>query len=230
MFVIALRSKTVMFFSLMIIACLTGMNIAHASQPQDQQPQTSLLKVGDKINILVEGENDLSGFYTISKAGKIEMPLIGEIFVAGKTAHEAKTLITQKLQDGYLHHPDVLVKEKPQTGRKKITEEIPEKTVEDSAPSQKTLKRTYQESEPTTKENTKHIYIVGAIKNPGYYTLPPEAGHILNIIALAGGYTNKANTDSFEIVRNIDGKYYRKQAQTGALEYHDGDIVIIEKR
>jgi len=219
----------------MIALCLAVANLTSASAAQasqqapTQQPQAKLLKVGDKINILVEGEDDLTGFYTINKAGMINMPLIGKVLVAGITTHEAKIMIAQILQDGYLRQPNVTVKnkQKKETGAKLASRKpLEQPQTKDDEP---TISATLAPA-PQTKENAKQIYIVGAINNPGYYTLPADAGHILNIIALAGGYTDNANKVSFELVRNIDGKYYRKQAQIGALDYHDDDIIIISAR
>ena len=208
-----------------------------ATSPETvEQPQDNLLKTGDKINVLVEAEKDLSDFYIIDKIGEINMPLIGKVFVAGKTPHEAKLLIVQKLQDGYLHHPDVAVKEDP---NKKHAQDAPAhekeaKPIKDIKQRKHVhSKREYTKHmrpEQQARHKMKRIYVVGAINKPGYYTLPPHAGHILNVIALAGGYTNKANKNEFELVRDIDGVYYRKQAQTGALSYHNGDIIIIEER
>ncbi len=221
------------------ITGLAAVTVAKAAQPASEAPQNSLLKVGDKINIFVEGEEDLSGFYTINKAGMINLPLIGDILVAGKTTHEAKSLIIAKLKDGYLLKPDVMVKENPEKHSKDSIREheaTPDKAPEIKAQSTPTEKETHvQADEPPppqdkNKASMKEIYIVGAVRYPGYYALPAEAGHILNLVALAGGYADKADTQHFEIVRLIDGKYYRKQALTGALEYHDGDIVIIGQR
>ncbi len=239
----AIRIKIATAAFCLAIAGLTNISIAGATQPSAEQPQASLLKVGDKINITVEGENDLSGFYTINKAGMIDVPLIGNILVAGKTTHETKSLITQKLQDGYLVKPDVLVKEKPKTEKpqriEKKVEKKPQEATKEIATPKKFFEQTRSHYKAYGKKHHGHkgkkyskkkVYIVGAVQNPGRYALPPNAGHILNIIALAGGYTDKANKSGFELVRNIDGKYYRKQAQTGALDYQDGDIVIIEKR
>ncbi len=236
MFIRTIHINSIMAILCFAVSCLIGINTAYAAQPSAEQPQINLLKVGDKINVLVEGEDDLSGFYTVNKAGMINIPLIGNILVAGKTTHEAKILITQKLQNGYLRQPDVSVKEKPQDKKpeapaKKPLETIPE-TIEVKPPAHKPVESAHLDNNkpPEHKESmTKQVYIVGGVNNPGYYALSPKAGHILNIIALAGGYTKKADTENFEIVRNIGGVYYRKQAQTGALEYHDGDIVVIEE-
>tara|TARA_R110001592_G_scaffold29350_9_gene106631 strand:+ start:48356 stop:48952 length:597 start_codon:yes stop_codon:yes gene_type:complete len=159
--------------------------------------------VGDTIEITVQGENDLSGSYDINAQGQIDMPMIGKIKVTGKTITDVRKIITERLSNDYLKNPVVSIK---------------------------TAQAQPVKAAPTKQAHVKRIYIVGAIKNPGYYTLPSDASHILNIVALAGGYTANANQAEFEIVRNIKGTHYRKKAQSGALEYINGDIIIIEER
>ncbi len=244
MFIKGIRIRIATIMLCVIVTILANIGTIQAAQPLTQSPQNNLLKVGDKINIIVEGEDDLSGFYTINSAGMVDMPLIGNIFIAGKTTYEAKNLIIQKLQDGYLVKPDVFIKENPQVNNpEKTTEKTTEKTEKKKkAQPNKILKHAqHRDKAPHGKRATHHtqkeklckkktVYIVGSVRNPGRYTLPYDAGHILNIVALAGGYTDAADTSSFELVRNIDGKYYRKHAQSGALNYKNGDIVIIGKR
>ena len=244
MFAKIIRTGSFLAALCLVLAGPGNITPARATQPASEQPRTGLLKTGDKIDVSVEGEKDLSGLYTINKAGKIKMPLIGEIFVAGKTPHEATILITQKLQDGYLTHPDVAIGEKaaeqkpqsknPRAGKPDQPGAHPAPAVKDGKPLLAGMRpeklRKHKHIPLMALKGMKRIYIVGAVNKPGYYLLPPDAGHILNIIALAGGYTDKANEQEFEIVRAIDNVYYRRRAKTGALDYHDGDIVIIGER
>lgn len=167
--------------------------VAHAESSQSQY-----FSVGETIEIVVQGENDLSGSYYIDDKGKIDLPLIGSMLVSGKTGNEIKNAVTKRLKDGYIKNPVVSIK----------TTKVIHNNV----------------------TGEKNIYVVGEIKNPGYYVLPDNASHLLNIVAIAGGYTHKANKQEFEIVRNIDGTHYRKKAQSGALEFIDGDIIIIKER
>ncbi len=163
---------------------------------------------GETIEITVQGEESLSNIYYIDKSGLIDMPMLGKIKVAGKTQSEIRNIISDSLKNGYIKNPIVTVK-----GKKLIAPTV-------SPPTQQAL----------SNQNNTHIYIVGEVKNPGYYELPPNASHILNIIALAGGYTKTANKQEYEIVRKIKDKHYRKKTKSGALEYMDGDIIIIKER
>lgn len=62
---------------------------------------------GDKLRIIVFGEDTLSGEFFVSSAGKIEFPLIGGLDAGGLTARELQTLIASKLSAGYLKDPRV---------------------------------------------------------------------------------------------------------------------------
>lgn len=163
------------------------------------------LVANEAVEIIVKGEEELSRSYPIDENGMIDMPMLGKISIAGENIVSAEAEITSRLKDGYINSPQVTV----------TLTSLPE-----------------QETAPTPVKNTndKSVYIVGEVNDPGYYALPPEASHILNIIALAGGYTDSADKKEFEIVRNIDGVHYRKTAEVGALKYHDGDIIIIKER
>ena len=62
---------------------------------------------GDKLRVIVFGEESLSGEFLISGAGKISFPLIGDIDALGKTIPEIQAAIEAKLADGYLKQPKV---------------------------------------------------------------------------------------------------------------------------
>jgi protein involved in polysaccharide export with SLBB domain len=65
------------------------------------------LGAGDKVRIIVFGEESLTGEFFVSGAGKISFPLIGEIDALGVTVPQLQSAIATKLADGYLKHPRV---------------------------------------------------------------------------------------------------------------------------
>ena len=65
------------------------------------------LGAGDKLRIIVFGEDSLTGEFFVSGTGKIAFPLIGDIDVLGKTIPEIQSIIEAKLADGYLKTPKV---------------------------------------------------------------------------------------------------------------------------
>lgn len=64
---------------------------------------------GDRIDIRVFGEDDLSISVLIGDAGVLNYPLLGEIQVAGLTVKEIEGQLTQRLLGDYLIDPDVTV-------------------------------------------------------------------------------------------------------------------------
>ncbi len=64
---------------------------------------------GDKLNIRVMGQPELTGAYVVDPAGNLSMPLIETAQVAGLTPREIEILVTRKLRNGYLRNPSVSV-------------------------------------------------------------------------------------------------------------------------
>jgi len=62
---------------------------------------------GDKIRINVLGEEELSSEFTLSDAGSISYPFLGEINAQNMTIGHLTKLLTQALADGYLMSPNV---------------------------------------------------------------------------------------------------------------------------
>jgi protein involved in polysaccharide export with SLBB domain len=65
------------------------------------------LGAGDKLRIIVFGEESLTGEFFVSGGGKVAFPLIGDIDVVGLTIPELQGAIAAKLADGYLKQPRV---------------------------------------------------------------------------------------------------------------------------
>lgn len=68
-----------------------------------------MLDAGDQIRILVYDEPDLTVELLITDDGTINFPLVGSIYVTGKTALEVQELIYSGLKGDYLLNPSVQV-------------------------------------------------------------------------------------------------------------------------
>jgi protein involved in polysaccharide export with SLBB domain len=68
-----------------------------------------VLGTGDKIRVIVFGEDDLGGEVQIDGSGYFSLPLIGPVQAAGSTAPQLEQAIGTKLADGYLQNPRVSV-------------------------------------------------------------------------------------------------------------------------
>jgi len=76
--------------------------------------------------------------------------------------------------------------------------------------------------------NYRPFYIIGEVKNPGSY--PFVAGMtVVNAIALAGGYTYRANKDEVQIVRATDPSRKPTLAQRSDIVL-PGDVVEVKER
>ncbi|MFN4281335.1 MAG: polysaccharide biosynthesis/export family protein [Alphaproteobacteria bacterium] len=74
----------------------------------------------------------------------------------------------------------------------------------------------------------RNIYILGEVAKPGVYPYRP-GDTVLNAVALAGGYTYRAETAGISVKRPTAGAADAKHAQQDAY-LHPGDIVIVPAR
>jgi polysaccharide export outer membrane protein len=79
-----------------------------AGKPSPAGPQLRL-SAGDKVKVIVFGEDKLSGDYQIDTAGSLSLPLAGTIEAAGLTKPELERALTTKLKGEYLRNPKVTV-------------------------------------------------------------------------------------------------------------------------
>jgi len=64
---------------------------------------------GDKIRLIIFGEPDLSGEFTISGDGVVSLPLIREVQAAGLTATQLQMKVESAFKEGYLKDPRVSI-------------------------------------------------------------------------------------------------------------------------
>src|SRR6187401_32702 len=91
----------------LVAACAGGPDstlIAPTTAPIDLK-----LAPGDKLRVIVYGEEKLSGDYQIDNSGLISLPLAGTIQGSGLTKSELEMEITNKLKSQYLRNPRVTV-------------------------------------------------------------------------------------------------------------------------
>lgn len=107
------------FFSQLLFLCgvlsWTGV-FAEENKGQYAQKQHSSasnqeyqLGSGDVLKVTVFNQDDLSGEYTINGAGKITLPLIGDVNAKDLTAKQVEQGIIDKLKPDYLLNPRVSV-------------------------------------------------------------------------------------------------------------------------
>jgi len=67
------------------------------------------LASGDRIRVIVFGQDTLSNSFSVDGAGNISMPLIGLVRAHGLTTAQLATTIEARLREGYLREPKVSV-------------------------------------------------------------------------------------------------------------------------
>jgi polysaccharide biosynthesis/export protein len=91
--------------SLMLAGCAS---LPPLAESQREAPAYEL-GAGDKLRVTVFGEESLSREYTITSAGDISFPLLGDVPVVGLTAAQLGETLTRKLGAGYVNDPRVSV-------------------------------------------------------------------------------------------------------------------------
>ncbi|MBX9909554.1 MAG: polysaccharide export protein [Beijerinckiaceae bacterium] len=67
------------------------------------------LASGDRLRIIVFGQDNLSNIYAVDGAGRISMPLIDTVEAQGRTTQQLERAIEAKLRGGFLREPKVSV-------------------------------------------------------------------------------------------------------------------------
>jgi len=164
----------------------TQLNATPVSYAPNDIQDTYKLGTGDKLRVIVYGEDDLGGAFAVDSNGMVSLPLIGPVKVAGLSAREAERAITIQFADGYLKAPRVNVE---------VTEYRP-------------------------------FYVLGEVNRPGQY--PYVNGmNVLNAVADAGGFTQKAIQGGFYLRRNGEPQETYVDADAGAKIY-PGDVIRID--
>ncbi|MFZ2468337.1 polysaccharide biosynthesis/export family protein [Parvibaculum sedimenti] len=177
-----------------LAACATsgaGQSQAPAAAPAASAAAPSevayVLGAGDKLRVIVYGEQDLSGEFDVTGTGKVSLPLVGQVQAAGLTLDQFEKETRDKLSQGYLTNP-------------KVSAEV---------------------------LNYRPFYILGEVDKPGQYPYTSDMT-VLNAIAVAGGYTYRANNDTVYITRGNGAEaQYPASQQVKVLP---GDVVRVPER
>jgi polysaccharide export outer membrane protein len=68
------------------------------------------LDAGDKLRVVVYGQEGLTNTYAIDAGGSITMPLIGSVPARGRTPAGLASEITAKMRNGYIREPSVAMR------------------------------------------------------------------------------------------------------------------------
>ncbi|MEA2877353.1 MAG: polysaccharide biosynthesis/export protein [Hyphomicrobiales bacterium] len=82
-----------------------------AAQPVMMEPEEPgyTLDSGDRLRVVVFGQEGLTASYAVDTGGSITMPLIGAVLARGHTPAQLQQAIAAKLKQGYVREPHVAV-------------------------------------------------------------------------------------------------------------------------
>lgn len=149
--------------------------------------RTYRLGVGDKLKIVVFGEENLSGQFEVNALGQVSIPLIGEVPATNRPISEFRDAIGKKLANGYLKNPQITV----------------------------------------DVLNYRPISVHGEVKSGGEF--PFKSGlRLRDAVALAGGYTYRANQTYVAVFREGEGEL--SVPTSGPFVILPGDNIRIPER
>ena len=83
--------------------------VAYAEPAAVRRDAPYHLDAGDKLRVVVYGQEGLTNTYTVSAGGSITMPLIGSVPARGRTTAGLAAEIAAKLRAGFIREPSVAV-------------------------------------------------------------------------------------------------------------------------
>src|SRR3712207_168611 len=81
----------------------------HTGSLEDPPEGPYVLTSGDRVRVIVFGQDSLSNTYLVDTEGHISVPLIGAVRVAGGTTQQAARTIEARLRNGFIREPQVTV-------------------------------------------------------------------------------------------------------------------------
>jgi polysaccharide export outer membrane protein len=89
----------------------TSTQVAYAPQlaPRGIPEQPYMLDSGDKLRVVVFGQEGVTNSYAVDAGGNLSMPLIGAVPARGLTTQQLGAEIAARLRQGYIREPHVAV-------------------------------------------------------------------------------------------------------------------------
>ena len=81
----------------------------YASAPANGQQQAYTLDSGDKLRVVVFGQDGITNSYTVDAGGNINLPLVGIVPARGYGTQQLSQMIAERLKQGYVREPHVSV-------------------------------------------------------------------------------------------------------------------------
>ncbi|HEY6259455.1 MAG TPA: polysaccharide biosynthesis/export family protein [Xanthobacteraceae bacterium] len=86
-----------------------GAGVASAAVPVAETASVYLLDSGDRLRVVVFGQDGLSNSYIVDAAGNITMPLIGAVPARGASTSDLARAVGARLRNGFIREPHVAI-------------------------------------------------------------------------------------------------------------------------
>ena len=93
------------------VGCASGAvsPVSPADLARSEQDIQYTLAPGDKVHVIVFGEETLTGDYAITSGGNLSFPLVGNLKATDKTVEQLQAILATALNDGYVNNPRVSI-------------------------------------------------------------------------------------------------------------------------
>ncbi len=146
------------------------------------------LATGDRLRVIVFGQDNLSNVYAVDSQGRISMPLIGAVDATGRTTQQLERAIEARLRGGFLREP-------------KVSVEV---------------------------DAYRPFFILGEVTASGQYPFV-NGMTIQTAVAIAGGFTPRADRHVAVISRHVNGEFVTAKAPI-TQPVMPGDTITIRER
>jgi len=86
-----------------------GPYVAAPSYASTNYAPTYTLDSGDKLRVVVFGQDGITNSYTVDAGGNVNLPLIGTVPARGYSPQQLSRMIAERLKQGYVREPHVSV-------------------------------------------------------------------------------------------------------------------------
>src|SRR5579862_2257744 len=104
-------SRALLLAVFLAIGAITGCAMGGPSVEALRTPIDAPYRLasGDRIRMIVFGQESLSNSFNVDSAGNVALPLIGGVRAQGLTTSELERSVASRLRDGYLRDPRVAI-------------------------------------------------------------------------------------------------------------------------
>ena len=184
-----------------------------AASPSPARPRSSMVAVGDTLNVVVLEDPSLNGELPVLESGNIILPKLGRVHAAGSTLAEVQNFVRERVQSDQIKKATVIVER---------------------------VRRSEQAAFSETPKML--VFITGAVARPGQHRIAVQNQGGLTVfeaLLIAGGPTQFADQRRSYILRKSgDGQRFRIPVDLRAVsmgeardpQLQESDVIFVPGR